>query len=76
MQVQFDTRLKHLMEKRGLDVFGLSVAARVREQSIRAWLKGSNLPSSRNLLALASALDVSVDSLLGVQKQRHSASHN
>jgi transcriptional regulator with XRE-family HTH domain len=59
------TRLRQLMEERGLSVTGLVVATGISDKTIRRYREGAHVPSSSHLLRLAEALEVSTDYLLG-----------
>jgi len=72
----FAERLRELLERRGWNAFDLSLAARVREQNIRIWLKRSVLPSPRHLLAVAQALGVPVEALLEEERREQTSLPN
>ena len=60
-------RIKGLREERGWTPFDLSLKSGVREQTIRAWEAGRRLPSDLLMLAaVATALDTTVDGLMGM----------
>ena len=61
----FPTRLKQARESKGLLKKDLEIKSGVTKCSIIAYEKGIRLPSSFALVALADALDISTDWLLG-----------
>jgi transcriptional regulator with XRE-family HTH domain len=61
----FMTRLRQLMDERGLSVTRLVVATGISDKTIRRYREGAHVPSSSHLLKLADALGVSTDYLLG-----------
>ena len=65
----FAARLKLARKKAGLSLRDLSEAlgSRVSAQAIGKYERGEMMPSSGTLLALAKALDVSLDYLMGSQ---------
>lgn len=61
----FSRRLKALSEERGMDQGQLANVSGVSKGSIARYEMGRNIPRADVLMALAHALDCSVDVLLG-----------
>lgn len=59
------TRLRDARLKAGMSVFDLAAKSGVHSQSIYNYEAGASNPTAGNLLALASALSVTTDHLLG-----------
>lgn len=58
-------RLRRLRESRGMSLAGLARLAGLSKPSIWAWEKGATVPRRKSLLALASALEVSEEEIVG-----------
>ncbi len=61
----FSKRLKEIRSEQGLNQRELAALSELSPQSISSFEKGINSPTVPSLLALANALNVSVDYLLG-----------
>lgn len=58
-------RIRMLRERRGLSQQALAVLCEVNASQVHRWERGRNEPSVESLRALARALDVSLDELIG-----------
>lgn len=61
-------RLKELMDERKMTQSALAEKAGIRQPHISSYINGHGLPSLENLIALASALNVSTGALTGEQE--------
>ncbi|MGB3804350.1 MAG: helix-turn-helix transcriptional regulator, partial [Sphingopyxis granuli] len=59
------TRLRRLREARGMSLAGLARAAGLSKPSVWAWEKGTTVPRRKSLHALATALRVSEQEIVG-----------
>lgn len=57
-------RIKGLRDERGMSLFDLSIAARIPEQNIRRWEKGSTISDPAHVADLAKALNTTTDFLI------------
>lgn len=62
---KFAVRLKRLMKSAGVSQYRLTKSHQISGHLIYKWLSGESIPSTFNLIKLSTALDVSVDCLLG-----------
>lgn len=72
MTTSFPDALRALMARRGLTQSALAAASGLRQGAISQWLSGANEPSLSALTALADALRVSLDELVGRKRSRRS----
>jgi transcriptional regulator with XRE-family HTH domain len=61
----FGDRIDAVRLARGMSVFELTVASRVNETNVRKYIKGEIIPGLEKAFALAVALNVSLDLLVG-----------
>ena len=62
---EFSVRLRRLMKSSGVSGYKLTKIYQISGNLIYQWLSGASIPSTFNLIKLSTALDVSVDCLLG-----------
>jgi transcriptional regulator with XRE-family HTH domain len=60
-------RLRQILEQRGVSQRQLAGAIEVSKDTVASWVRGSGEPGGGKLRAVAEHLQVSVDSLLGLQ---------
>ena len=60
--------LEQLMKERNFTAYRLSKIIGCSQSSIANWISGKNVPNYENISALADALNVSVDYLLGKEE--------
>ncbi len=60
-------RLKQLRKEKGITQGQLAAALGLTQQAVGRWETGASSPDPETLMSIASILEVSVDSLLGVQ---------
>lgn len=70
----FPAALRALMDERELTQSALAQASGLRQGSISDWLAGRHEPSLSALAAMADALGVTIDVLVGREKKRSKAS--
>jgi transcriptional regulator with XRE-family HTH domain len=62
----FDSRIRTARRQRGLSQEGLARLVDASKNSVQNWERNGTLPRSETVAALARALDVSADYLLGL----------
>lgn len=68
--MEFIEILKELMEKKRLSQTALAKMVGVKQSQVCEWLKGKSKPGYDNLKAICTALDVSGDYILGIDKSQ------
>lgn len=63
--MQFDNRLLHLLEERGITAYRLSKDTGIPDSMLKRWKSGDNLPSLEKAVQLADYFEVSIDYLVG-----------
>lgn len=74
IELQVPTRLKTLMDERGLNQCTLGRQTGIRQALISKYLLGQAVPGAKNLIALSTALDCSIEYLLGVREADYDVS--
>ena len=62
----FDTRIRAARRRRGLSQEGLARLVDASKNSVQNWERNGTLPRCETVVAIARALDVSADYLLGL----------